>query len=62
VRVRIKVTEAPDGARVKPEYQDVVEAAQRLNRSALSVAREAARRAEATLNGSTIPSRGSEIR
>jgi uncharacterized protein (TIGR00299 family) protein len=62
VQVRIKVTEAPDGVRVKPEYQDVVEAAQRLNRSALSVAREAARRAEATLNGSTIPSRGSEIR
>jgi len=62
VRVRVKLTEAPDGTRVKPEYQDVVEAAHRLNRSALSVAREAARRAEATLNGSTIPSRGSEIR
>jgi uncharacterized protein (TIGR00299 family) protein len=62
VRVRVKVTEAPDGTRVKPEYQDVVEAAQRLNRSALSVAREAARRAEATLNDSTNPSRGSEIR
>ncbi len=51
VRVRVKVTEAPDGARVKPEYQDVVQAATRLNRSALSIAREVARRAEAALNG-----------
>lgn len=49
VRVRVKVTEAPDGARVKPEYQDVVQAATRLKRSALSVAREATRRAEAAL-------------
>ena len=49
VRVRVKVTEAPDGARVKPEYQDVVQAASRLQRSALSVAREATRRAEAAL-------------
>ncbi|HLB36017.1 MAG TPA: nickel pincer cofactor biosynthesis protein LarC [Gemmatimonadales bacterium] len=53
VRVRVKVTEAPDGARVKPEYQDVVQAAARLKRSALSVAREATRLAEAALeNGS----------
>lgn len=49
VKVRIKVTEAPDGARLKPEYQDVVQAAARLNRSALSVAREATRRAESAL-------------
>lgn len=49
VRVRVKVTEAPDGARVKPEYQDVVQAATLLKRSALSVAREATRRAEAAL-------------
>jgi uncharacterized protein (DUF111 family) len=49
VRVRVKVTEAPDGARVKPEYQDVVQAAMRLKRTALSVAREATRRAEAAL-------------
>ncbi len=50
VRVRVKVTSAPDGARVKPEYQDVVQAAARLKRSALSIAREAARRAEASVN------------
>lgn len=50
VRVRVKVTDAPDGARVKPEYQDVLQAATRLNRSALSIAREAARRAEAALH------------
>ncbi|MBI2402123.1 MAG: nickel pincer cofactor biosynthesis protein LarC [Gemmatimonadetes bacterium] len=50
VRVRVKVTEAPDGARVKPEYLDVVQAATRLKRSALSVAREATRRAEAALD------------
>jgi uncharacterized protein (DUF111 family) len=49
VRVRVKITEAPDGARVKPEYQDVVQAAMRLKRTALSVAREASRRAEAAL-------------
>lgn len=50
VRVRVKVTDAPDGARVKPEYEDVVRAATRLRRSALSVAREATRRAEAALH------------
>jgi hypothetical protein len=50
VRVRVKVTEAPDGARVKPEYQDVVQAAIRLKRTALSVAREATRRAETALD------------
>lgn len=49
VRVRVKITQAPGGARVKPEYQDVVEAAARMHRSALSVAREATRRAEALL-------------
>jgi len=49
VRVRVKVTDAPDGARVKPEYHDVVQAATQLRRSALSVAREATRRAEAAL-------------
>ncbi len=48
-RVRVKITEAPGGARFKPEYQDVVEAAAHLHRSALSVAREATRRAEALL-------------
>lgn len=49
IQVRVKITEAPDGLRVKPEYQDVVRAAATLQRSALSVAREAARRAEAAL-------------
>jgi uncharacterized protein (TIGR00299 family) protein len=49
VRVRVKVTEAPGGARLKPEYQDVVEAATRLKRSALSVVREVTRRAETAL-------------
>jgi uncharacterized protein (TIGR00299 family) protein len=51
VQVRVKVTEAPGEIRCKPEYQDVVEAAARLKRSALSVAREATRRAEALLAG-----------
>ncbi len=55
VRVRVKVTEAPDGARVKPEYEDVVQAATRLNRSALSIAREAARRAEVALSDGGSP-------
>ena len=46
VRVRIKVTDAPEGARLKPEYQDVVRAAHRLQRPALGIAREVLRRAE----------------
>lgn len=49
VRVRVKVTDAPDGARLKPEYQDVIQAASQLKRTALSVAREATRRAETAL-------------
>lgn len=47
--IRIKVLEAPGGLRIKPEYQDVVRAAERLNKPALSVAREAARLADAAI-------------
>jgi uncharacterized protein (TIGR00299 family) protein len=50
VRVRVKVTEAPGGARLKPEYLDVVHAAGRLRRPALGVAREVLRRAEDALD------------
>ena len=50
VRVRVKLTEAPDGARLKPEYQDVVRAAHRLRRPALGIAREVLRRAEDALD------------
>ncbi len=50
VRVRVKVTQAPDGARLKPEYQDVVRAADRLRRPALGIAREVLRRAEQALD------------
>jgi uncharacterized protein (TIGR00299 family) protein len=50
VRVRVKVTEAPGGARLKPEYQDVVHAADRLRRPPLGIAREALRRAEDALD------------
>ena len=49
VNVRIKVTEAPGGLRIKPEYQDVVRAAERLKKPAIAVAREAARLADAAL-------------
>ena len=49
VRVRIKVWDGPFGTRLKPEYDDVVAAAGALGRPALEVAREAERRADATL-------------
>lgn len=49
VDVRIKVTEAPGGLRIKPEYQDVVRAAERLKKPAIAVAREAARLADEAL-------------
>jgi uncharacterized protein (DUF111 family) len=47
VAVRVKVLEQPDGIRVKPEYDDVVAAADALGRPPLEVARDAARDAEA---------------
>lgn len=47
VTVRVKVLERPDGVRVKPEYEDVLAAARRLDRPPLDVAREAQREAEA---------------
>jgi uncharacterized protein (TIGR00299 family) protein len=50
IHVRVKIAHAPDGARLKAEYQDVVKAAKRLRRPALGVAREAVRRAEAALH------------
>ena len=42
-RVRVKVWDGPAGARLKPEYDDVVAAASRLGRPALEVARDAER-------------------
>ena len=49
IRVRIKVWDGPDGKRLKAEYDDVLAAAERLDRAPLVVAREAERLAEATL-------------
>jgi uncharacterized protein (TIGR00299 family) protein len=43
IRVRIKVWDGPDGARLKAEYDDVLAAATRLDRAPLAVAREAER-------------------
>jgi uncharacterized protein (DUF111 family) len=43
--VRVKVLETPDGARAKPEYDDVLEAARRSGRPAHEVARELQTRA-----------------
>ena len=51
VRVRVKVTSAPGGQRYKPEYQDVVAAATRLDIPAFEVARLAERRAQAADEG-----------
>lgn len=44
--VRVKILDAPDGPRIKPEYDDVREAALRLGRPAHEVAREVGRLAE----------------
>jgi uncharacterized protein (TIGR00299 family) protein len=49
VRVRIKVREGPSGTHLKPEYEDVIAAAEVLGRPALEIAREAERRAEAII-------------
>jgi uncharacterized protein (DUF111 family) len=49
VGVRIKVWDGPTGVRLKPEYDDVVAAAQTLGRPALEVAREAERRGTAQI-------------
>ncbi|MBI3982728.1 MAG: nickel pincer cofactor biosynthesis protein LarC [Gemmatimonadetes bacterium] len=51
VRVRVKVTDAPGGRRYKPEYQDVMTAAARLDVPALEVARQAERQARAADGG-----------
>jgi len=60
-RVRVKVWDGPTGARLKPEYADVVAAAGATNRSALEVAREAERLAEAIIgNGVETPSQPRE--
>ena len=47
VSVRVKVLEQPGGVRVKPEYEDVLAAAQALGRPPIEVARAAQRDAEA---------------
>lgn len=47
VSVRVKVLEQEDGVRVKPEYDDVLAAAQALGQPPLAVARTAQRDAEA---------------
>ena len=61
IRVRIKVWDAPDGPRLKAEYDDVVAAAARLGQPALRVARDAERRAEAMLtNGRTTDTSAGE--
>jgi uncharacterized protein (TIGR00299 family) protein len=44
--VRVKVVEAPGGARVKPEYDDVVAAARHSGRTAADIVREVRQRAE----------------
>lgn len=49
ISVRVKVWDGPSGRRFKPEYADVVAAADRLGRPALEVLRDAERRAEEVL-------------
>jgi uncharacterized protein (DUF111 family) len=49
VAVRVKVLEQADGARVKPEYDDVLAAAQALGQPPLEVARLVQRDAEALI-------------
>jgi uncharacterized protein (DUF111 family) len=40
MRVRVKVLDAPDGPRIKPEYDDVAAVARRTGRPAHEVARD----------------------
>jgi uncharacterized protein (DUF111 family) len=60
VRVRIKVREGPSGWRLKPEYEDVIAAADALGLPALEVAREAERQAEAVLRAERPASESNE--
>ncbi|HEX9755917.1 MAG TPA: nickel pincer cofactor biosynthesis protein LarC [Gemmatimonadales bacterium] len=57
--VRVKILEGPDGARVKPEFDDVNEAAGRMGRPAYEVAREAG---EAALDRPVSGSQAAEPR
>ena len=43
--VRVKVLDAPGGARVKPEYDDVMAAARQAGRPAADIVREVQQRA-----------------
>jgi uncharacterized protein (DUF111 family) len=45
INVRVKVLDAPDGPRVKPEYDDVAAVARRTGRPAHEVARDLHQRA-----------------
>jgi uncharacterized protein (DUF111 family) len=49
--VRVKILDAPDGPRAKPEYDDVRAAARQLGRPAHEVAREVQQRALALVTG-----------
>ena len=49
--VRVKVLEAPGGARVKPEYDDVIAAARRAGRPAAAIVREVQQLAEDRVAG-----------
>jgi uncharacterized protein (TIGR00299 family) protein len=53
-RVRVKVWDGPAGARLKPEYEDVVAAASRSGQPAMEVAREAERRGRALLHNTEV--------
>jgi hypothetical protein len=54
VSIRVKVLEAPGGARVKPEYDDVRAAAQQLGRPAHEIAREVQMRALAIVAAAAV--------
>ena len=61
--VRVKVLEAPDGPRVKPEYEDVAAVARRTGRPAHEVARDLQSRALRRLspeNSGVTPNKESE--
>lgn len=53
--VRVKVLDAPGGARVKPEYDDVIAAARRAGRPAAAIAREVQQLAEDRVAGGPPP-------
>jgi uncharacterized protein (DUF111 family) len=58
--VRVKILETVDGLRAKPEYEDVIQAAERSGRPAHEIAREIQARALTMLGGQSARPAGTQ--